>query len=132
MYRSYCSNSWTCKKLYICQRHHFFCSTNIVHVQSPLTWKAGYVLHQTVKVFYYFVCSSHISVALQISSAFWKETFFLYSVKKTHWAVREELGSHCVVHFSAFPIGDHQWYKAERAIHVYIPHWNGWWNISAT
>lgn len=40
-------------------------------IQSSLTWKAGYVLQQTVKVFYYFVCSSHIYVALQISSAFW-------------------------------------------------------------
>lgn len=39
-------------------------------IQSSLTWKAGYVLQQTVKVFYYFVCSSHIYVALRISSAF--------------------------------------------------------------
>lgn len=35
--------------------------------------------------------------------------------------MREELRSHSVVHFSAFPIGDYQWYKHERVIHcIYL------------
>lgn len=47
--------------------------------------------------------------------------YILIFCVKTHWAVREELGSLCVSHFSAFPIGDYQWYKYERVIHCYIP-----------